>query len=37
VAPPRTRKTAIDDITFAYVSRLRTDSIGYSLFWEGRD
>ena len=22
VAPPRTRKTAIDDITFAYVSRL---------------
>jgi hypothetical protein len=22
--PPRTRKTAIDDITFAYVSRLRS-------------
>jgi hypothetical protein len=24
VAPPRTRNTAIDDITFAYVSRLRS-------------
>ena len=24
VAPPRTKNTAIDDITFAYVSRLRT-------------